>query len=538
MPPFSVEPFVCARLDFLRAVTTGPDAVLSFYRSWSTCVQELHEAHRQGLVPPDALRVVSNAVRDMDVLASCFSETEENAQDLLSSLLEKSSLTNDHPKPEPYLSNWILLHLDSPYPDEDEVDRIAAATSTTTKWVNNWFIKARRAIGWDALLQLSFTDDIVSASRAARHVYFGEEGTAACIPTHIVMEFLRIEREAEKMRETAIATVLSDYGCGEFHLFAEEEEEEDMTPAPAVAGAKRRRPDEEDEIGSHKRVRSSPSMCTARRPRVATRRDVSTSSNSAPSIRCTFTLPTGQTLDVNALNATTSSSRKRRASDTDDDGAAHISKRARRTLIDASTSSPSGQQSLSDILTAPLGTMLPPDIDVWASNISPATDFSLDWMHGPFNALAPPSGDVSLSTIDWNNPDIFSIIDPADHAIDTIFSPDNALTSSSPLMSTPSSPRSVTDSLSGSDTSLESLSPVVGRDTALDDISNTVLFGWDTLPPVQPVDPMQIPEGAAKGKVGIHVPWFHADTVVTPSEYPFEPEYGDWTAPQIFTASY
>ncbi|KZV74830.1 hypothetical protein PENSPDRAFT_748935 [Peniophora sp. CONT] len=546
LPPmntFQATDFARAPSSFLNAIIAGPDHVIDFCREWSALVKGFQVAQAVGSLTPDAVEVVNASLQQIAVLASSLSETEQTADRLLCELLEGVTLEDVRSPSDTCLPGWLVLHLDNPYPSNEDVKSLADATSLSTDGVLDWLITARRSIGWETFVQQRYRGAQGAAMEAARCVYI--EGQSMSVPADHVLELLCIKREAEKLRDQSVDGLFSEQGRDLSSLFLEDEE--DTTPPPPVAGAKRRRVDEDDGEVAQKRVRvqrvfSAP-LPISRQSTGQLRRNVSMPSVPASSTRCTFTMPSGQTLGVNALVAPSAPSRKRCAAD-DFNAVAPVPKRARASISDSSASLHGTQQSLSEILAAPTGEMLPSDIDSWASNIVPAADSSLDWMHSAFDALAPPPGEVSLTTVDWNDPSVFLGFDLTDYTVDAMPTSENVLAPFSVSTSTPSSPsspRSVVESSSGSDTSLESLLPITGNDVAINGIFDDATFDWGKWSHVE----TQMPEPFVQEKVVIHDPlanFFDSLgqdplTGLNFGEDPFGLNYGELCAPQ-FVLSY
>lgn len=172
-----------------------------------------------------------------------------------------------------------------------------------------------------------------------------------------------------------------------------------------------------------------------------------------------------------------------------------------------------------------------------------ALDLSLDWIPNTFNALTPPSGEVSLTAADFSDPNLFCGLDFTNYAVGATSFSDTIWTPLSASSSTPSSPRSVVESLSGSDSSLESLQPVAGNHIAPSGDLNVVPFEWESLATFGPAVAAKMPQNSAQEKVDFRDTLLDFNIFDAPSQDPltglsfgddlFALSYGDWSAPQL-----
>ena len=61
---------------------------------------------------------------------------------------------NSQSKRTQSLRDWLVAHFDSPYPEERDKERMAAASGMTRAQVGNWFINARVRIWRPLVMQL------------------------------------------------------------------------------------------------------------------------------------------------------------------------------------------------------------------------------------------------------------------------------------------------------------------------------------------------------------------------------------------------
>ncbi|KAJ7492441.1 C-terminal domain of homeodomain 1-domain-containing protein [Mycena latifolia] len=92
---------------------------------------------------------------------------------------------------------WLLKHLHNPYPSKEVKQRFADETGTSIERVSDWFVDARRRMGWTRLLREEFYRKRSALVDAARRYYKIDGGPP--LPDIIIGRFVQIDSFAQEM---------------------------------------------------------------------------------------------------------------------------------------------------------------------------------------------------------------------------------------------------------------------------------------------------------------------------------------------------
>ncbi|KAF8078879.1 C-terminal domain of homeodomain 1-domain-containing protein [Lyophyllum atratum] len=193
----------------------------SFNRRWTTLVDDFKAAMDAESLSVSTIKIAHILADRVSQVVQTFLDLELLAEKLMSSLLEKPSAVPDNSTDTPtnpsqisdaptapsYIKpsyNWLLESLHNPYPSirvRDGIAQKSAAGRTVTdvrKDVDNWFIDARKRIGWNALRRSSFANKRVEIVDAATR-FFVEEDPKRPVDPAIEYELMAIKKRAKDL---------------------------------------------------------------------------------------------------------------------------------------------------------------------------------------------------------------------------------------------------------------------------------------------------------------------------------------------------
>ncbi|KAF5384831.1 hypothetical protein D9615_001300 [Tricholomella constricta] len=201
----------------------------NFHHRWTALVDDLTSAIDAESLKASTITIAYTLSNRVSHVFQTFLDLEALADKLMASLLDETSstpnpLTTDIPPPSelstlaavpPYIKpsyNWLLENIHDPYPSTRARDGIAQKSGASRKDVDNWFIDARKRIGWNALRKASFSNkraDIVDAATR----FFVEDVPERPIDPTIEYELVAIKKRAQdlycdKFTESTLATKL------------------------------------------------------------------------------------------------------------------------------------------------------------------------------------------------------------------------------------------------------------------------------------------------------------------------------------------
>nr|AGS09160.1 a1 homeodomain mating type protein [Heterobasidion irregulare] len=227
----------------LDAVVEGPQALKSFYDSWSSLGHEIEYAVRHRILGPDAYSMVKVVSARVQILATGFLDTHPHmhsiTDDFMSELgdtLSRFGLSEDpslpmishdrhHPKktqsftdlatprPPSYASayDWLLDNLHNPYPSPDVKSQLAQAHGLSPKAIGTWFKQVRQEIGWSTLSGEIFSGSRSKTTRAASLAYISRDPD---LPENVKHAF-RVVRDKLKRLPVSSRTPGKDAGLAD-----------------------------------------------------------------------------------------------------------------------------------------------------------------------------------------------------------------------------------------------------------------------------------------------------------------------------------
>ncbi|KAG5647785.1 hypothetical protein DXG03_008508 [Asterophora parasitica] len=197
-------------------------------RRWVTLLNDLRTAIDSKLLPDSTVTLAHALANRMLKTVQSFMDLEMLAEQLMASLLDDTSsiLNLDPPTPASRPSNpppgafsyikpsyeWLLENIHDPYPTTRVRDGLARKSGAARKDVDNWFIDARKRIGWNALRKSSFSNKRVDIVDATTRFFIQDDPKRPLDPT-IEYELIAIKKAAkdlyvDKFSESALATKL------------------------------------------------------------------------------------------------------------------------------------------------------------------------------------------------------------------------------------------------------------------------------------------------------------------------------------------
>lgn len=200
----------------------------AFHPQWISFVNDLNHAVDANLLGPSTTSTAHALAIRVTKVVQTFLELENLSIHLVSSMvIEASSIldvsTFSHSsttsdilsstlRPRTYIEpsfQWLLTHLNNPYPSVRIRNVFAHDTGCARKDIDSWFTDVRKRIGWNSLRKTRFSNkrhDIVDAATR----FFVEERP---LDPNIELEFVAIETRAkalysEKFSESDLAAKL------------------------------------------------------------------------------------------------------------------------------------------------------------------------------------------------------------------------------------------------------------------------------------------------------------------------------------------
>nr|AGS09214.1 a1 homeodomain mating type protein [Heterobasidion occidentale] len=192
-----------AEQHLLDAVVEGPQALKSFYDSWTSLGHDIEYAARHRTLRPDIYSMVEVVSARIQMLATEFLDSHLQMHSLtddfmseLGGTLSRFGLSEDPslpmisdyrhhskktqsltdlttPRPPSYTSayDWLLDNLHNPYPSHDVKSQLAQAHGLFPRAIGAWFKQVRQEIGWSTLSGEIFSGSRSKTTRAACLAY-------------------------------------------------------------------------------------------------------------------------------------------------------------------------------------------------------------------------------------------------------------------------------------------------------------------------------------------------------------------------------
>ncbi|GLB35907.1 hypothetical protein LshimejAT787_0301950 [Lyophyllum shimeji] len=188
-----------------------PTLLDDFNRRWLVLVEDLKVAMDADGLRVSTIRIAHALANRVSKVVQTLLDLEVLAEKLKASLLDETSTILDTPVtlPElphpanvaPYIKpsyTWLLENLHNPYPSTRVRDDIAQKSGAARKDVDNWFIDARKRIGWNALRKAVFSNKRVDIVDAATRFFVEDDPKRPLDPT-IEYEFIAIKKSAKDL---------------------------------------------------------------------------------------------------------------------------------------------------------------------------------------------------------------------------------------------------------------------------------------------------------------------------------------------------
>nr|AGS09166.1 a1 homeodomain mating type protein [Heterobasidion irregulare] len=218
-----------AEQQLLDAVVEGPQALKSFYDSWTSLGHEIEYAVRHRTLGPDIYSVVEVVSASIQILATEFLDTHLQMQSLtddfmseLGDTLSRFGLSEDPSlpvisedrnhsektqsftdpgatlRPPSYASayDWLLDNLHNPYPSPDIKSQFAQAYGLSPTAIGAWFKQVRQEIGWSTLSGEIFSGSRSKTTRAASLAYISRDPD---LPENVKHAFRVVRDKLERL---------------------------------------------------------------------------------------------------------------------------------------------------------------------------------------------------------------------------------------------------------------------------------------------------------------------------------------------------
>uniref|UniRef100_S5RTG8 A1 homeodomain mating type protein n=1 Tax=Heterobasidion irregulare TaxID=984962 RepID=S5RTG8_9AGAM len=217
-----------AEKSLLYAVEEGPQALKSFYESWTSLGRDIEYAIRHHTLKSDTLSIVKVVSSRVQVLADAFLDAHLQSHsltdDLMSELgdtLSRFGLSEDSPirvipdhqhrlKKTPLFSDpttphlpsfasaydWLLDNVHNPYPSPDVKLQLAETHGLSSKAIGAWFKQIRQEIGWSTLCGEIFSGSRSKTTRAASLAYISRDPD---LPENVKHAFRVVRDKLERL---------------------------------------------------------------------------------------------------------------------------------------------------------------------------------------------------------------------------------------------------------------------------------------------------------------------------------------------------
>nr|AGS09350.1 a1 homeodomain mating type protein [Heterobasidion abietinum] len=196
-----------AEQHLLDAVVEGPQALKSFYDSWTSLGHDIKYAARHHTLGPDIYSVVEVVSARIQILATEFLDTHLQMHSLTDDFMSElgdtlsrfglsedpslpmisddryhskktqsfTDLTTTRPSSSASAYDWLLDNLHNPYPSPDVKSQLAQAHGLSSKAIGAWFKQVRQEIGWSTLSGEIYSSSRSKTTRAASLAYISRD---------------------------------------------------------------------------------------------------------------------------------------------------------------------------------------------------------------------------------------------------------------------------------------------------------------------------------------------------------------------------
>nr|AGS09208.1 a1 homeodomain mating type protein [Heterobasidion occidentale] len=195
-----------AEQHLLDAVVEGPQALKSFYDSWTSLGHDIGYAVRHRTLGPDTYSMIEVVSARVQILATEFLDTHLHMHSLtddfmseLGDTLSRFGLSEDpslpmisdyrhhsektqsitdlttRPSSSASAYDWLLDNPHNPYPSPDIKSQLAQIHGLSSKAIGAWFKQVRQEIGWSTLSGEIFSGSRSKTTRAASLAYISRD---------------------------------------------------------------------------------------------------------------------------------------------------------------------------------------------------------------------------------------------------------------------------------------------------------------------------------------------------------------------------
>nr|AAZ20166.1 homeodomain mating-type protein [Coprinellus disseminatus] len=212
MESLSVDQDIVNSLDLIHAqffssLSGGLSPLKTFLSAWRSfddkfqlCCDSLREDTRQKIYSFSSM--VTSVVEGIFRTQSFCDDLADEASALLEGAAVASSpeATANTALP-PYLkvaSEWLATNLHNPYPSREVRTSMATRTNSSKKGIDNWFLDARKRIGWNELRRNHFDNKQINIVDAAKRFFLNADPSRP-LPLVVESEFAKIQLCAQEL---------------------------------------------------------------------------------------------------------------------------------------------------------------------------------------------------------------------------------------------------------------------------------------------------------------------------------------------------
>jgi hypothetical protein len=196
--------------DLLDALSLGPPALESFMKRWTKLLEEVSSAIMHDLLDEQTIVLARNTAEQVAILTDSFLAIHDNAMSIQSTFMgevetisaEWQTACSSKPSRLSFVEashRWLRANLHDPYPSETVKTSLAHSSATTVDSINGWFIKARRRVGWTALVKADFGGCRADAVKAAQAVFCDGGANEDSVDAAVVCKLMQIQHNTESM---------------------------------------------------------------------------------------------------------------------------------------------------------------------------------------------------------------------------------------------------------------------------------------------------------------------------------------------------
>ncbi|KAK0505633.1 C-terminal domain of homeodomain 1-domain-containing protein [Armillaria luteobubalina] len=186
------ERFLLAMQDFFTATGVESSSLPEFTEQWEGLYGDFSHTQADGNLDKataelaycvaDTVGAVCDALLELDVSEGLYcKQYEERLSNITAQQISSSTqqtpydISKDRCAYVEPAYRWLVNNLHNPYPSREVRHKICRETGTAHKDLDNWFTNARRRIGWNTLLKVSFNHNRDRLVEAATAYFFGED---------------------------------------------------------------------------------------------------------------------------------------------------------------------------------------------------------------------------------------------------------------------------------------------------------------------------------------------------------------------------